>query len=418
MNLVKVLKKLTKGEGQSLVEMAIAAPLLILMFLGVFEVGWALRGYLVLVNVNRESARFAVKNATLDFSVKDPNQVGYNVVLSHTTSSLAKQLPMEFIAPISNSTMILSHMVIDTGLPCVKMSGGAPIVPYQFESTCNCTESNPDATQWFTRDDLILHPGLPGYAYYTKTYGKPRASRISGGDFAKESKKLALENNQFNCTIQKTGGGVNEKSINNVIVVETLYDQPQLLGVPIISNRFTDPVPFYTHTAMRVTSSRESDTSDSIGPTCELHPLILRSSFLPAVGLPFQADTSTGDLGWLSWDPAKKASSAYMAEQMNNPRLSIHDFTNAANAADRRLNGGDSIAAATVIPADANLNALVNTTIRVPVFSSGGATYTVANFAVIQIGQVCQVSNGCTQVTGTNKRIIATLLRYEATACE
>ena len=40
-----------RGErGQSLVEMAIIAPLLLLMFIGVLEVGWAIRGYVVLLN--------------------------------------------------------------------------------------------------------------------------------------------------------------------------------------------------------------------------------------------------------------------------------------------------------------------------------------------------------------------------------
>ena len=55
--------KLSKQRGQSLVEMAIATPLLIIMLIGVFEVGWAIRGYLVLSNVNREAVRFAVKVA-------------------------------------------------------------------------------------------------------------------------------------------------------------------------------------------------------------------------------------------------------------------------------------------------------------------------------------------------------------------
>ncbi len=52
-NLFNKLGKATAGPGQSLVEIAITAPLLIFLLLGVFEVGWALRGYLVLVNVNR-----------------------------------------------------------------------------------------------------------------------------------------------------------------------------------------------------------------------------------------------------------------------------------------------------------------------------------------------------------------------------
>ena len=66
--------RITNNErGQSLVEMAIITPILILLFLGVFEVGWALRGYLVLANVNRETVRFSVKSGNLDFS--DPGRL-------------------------------------------------------------------------------------------------------------------------------------------------------------------------------------------------------------------------------------------------------------------------------------------------------------------------------------------------------
>ncbi|MBN1218571.1 MAG: pilus assembly protein, partial [Anaerolineae bacterium] len=45
--------KLRNQRGQSLVEMAIVTPLLIFLLLGVFEVGNAVRNYMVLVNVNR-----------------------------------------------------------------------------------------------------------------------------------------------------------------------------------------------------------------------------------------------------------------------------------------------------------------------------------------------------------------------------
>ncbi|MCB9106914.1 MAG: pilus assembly protein [Anaerolineales bacterium] len=54
-------------KGQSLVEMAIIIPLLIFMMIGVFEVGWAIRSYLVLVNINREITRFAVRPGYMDF---------------------------------------------------------------------------------------------------------------------------------------------------------------------------------------------------------------------------------------------------------------------------------------------------------------------------------------------------------------
>ena len=54
-------------RGQSLVEMAIITPLLLLLFIGVLEVGWAIRGYIVLLNADREATRFATRGQYLDF---------------------------------------------------------------------------------------------------------------------------------------------------------------------------------------------------------------------------------------------------------------------------------------------------------------------------------------------------------------
>jgi Flp pilus assembly protein TadG len=46
-----------RERGQSLVETALILPILLLMFIGVLEVGWALRGYLTLLNASREALR-------------------------------------------------------------------------------------------------------------------------------------------------------------------------------------------------------------------------------------------------------------------------------------------------------------------------------------------------------------------------
>ena len=48
-----------KRRGQGLVEMAFALPVLIILLIGVVEIGFALRSYLIVVNAVREGARFA-----------------------------------------------------------------------------------------------------------------------------------------------------------------------------------------------------------------------------------------------------------------------------------------------------------------------------------------------------------------------
>lgn len=264
-------------KGQGLVEMALVAPILLILFIGVFEVGWAIRGFLVLANTNRETVRYSVKTGVLDFSIKDPTTVGFDVVLSHTINSLAEQLPLAFDVGTANNTVIMSHFVIDTGFPCVEYQGGRPRIDsegnYVFDDDCDCNESDPDAVQWFTRDDLIAYPGDPLYPHYGQTYGISQTTRLGGGDYSVLAKELALENNQYNCNILKNGGSVTSLSSNNLMIAEAFYDQSQLLGVPFISNKLTDPIPLYTHTAMRIVSSRDADTTETVGPVCALFPI-------------------------------------------------------------------------------------------------------------------------------------------------
>ena len=50
-----------RPRGQSVVELAIAFPILLMLFVGLMEVGLILHSYLVLVNANREAARYAAR---------------------------------------------------------------------------------------------------------------------------------------------------------------------------------------------------------------------------------------------------------------------------------------------------------------------------------------------------------------------
>lgn len=436
----RTVKRKSHGQkGQSLVEMAMAMPLLLLLFIGVFEVGWAIRGYIVLVNVNREATRFAIKNGVLDFSVKDPATVGYDTVLSHTVSSLASQLPLEFLGTNPNTTLILSHIVVDTGFPCVKYQGGKPKVPYEFDANnCDCTSNDPNDSQWFTRDDLVLHPGVSGYSYYSRTFGISQTTRIGGGNYQVEADKMALENNQLNCTILKTGSA-GELTVNNAFIAEAFYKQPQLLGVPIVSNRVTDPIPLYAHTAMRIVTSRETEASDTVGPTCEVYPITFDDGIFPDPDSPVPGQSidafeggGTGNFGWMNWDPGDN-SNTYIREELYNPRLSMHDFTGLTpppglnpDPANDGINIGDWISGKTGV-GNSNevmdeLENLVGKTIRVPIYDDNAGPgqnkgYHVSHFALITINQVCLPRVGSSCYTPGSKSIQATFVGYDDDAC-
>ena len=379
--------------------------------------------------------------------------MGYDGVLSHTMTTLSNQLPISVTGAVSNATVIMSHFVIDTGFPCVNYQAGSAKVPYEFDPNCDCTIEDLTHTQWFTRDDMILHPGLDDYAYYEQVFGISAATRIAGGDYQVEADKLALANNQLNCAILKSSGLPEEMSANNVFISEIFLDQPHLLGVPLISNRLTDPIPLYTHTVMRITTSRESDNVEAIGPTCEVYPFVFPEDLLrdpdqdgtpnfdpnnpPENGIQIDAfeGDGGGNFGWVNWNPGDN-SNPYVVEELLNPRLSLYDFTGLnpgtldPDPANDSLNIGDWISGKTGVGASADVDAILDELenlegqlIRVPVYdnhtgSGSGKGYEVVHFALIRLDDICLPRNSCPGVSGSDKKISATFIRYDDRACE
>lgn len=425
--------------GQSLVEMAITAPLLLLMFLGVFEVGWALRGYMVLVNANREATRLAVKTGTLDFSTKTRpisdtvgSRVGYTGVLSHTYGVLGYRgdialtdsaqrptLPLRFLPESGggNATMIISHLVASTRNPCDDIGA------------CDCSITDHDHDQWDESDDLLLGPGSSGFDYYQQHYGPTQTVRSVFGrptvvdyssriDFEDKLAELKTRNNQLNCALLKSNPDADlNNSDNNSIIIEMFYDQPQLLGVPIISNGITDPIPLYTHTAMRIITSRDADTAEVIGPVCELYPLALPETVLGASPVPGSTPVDVYQEGgagpdyfyWVTWDPA--GDDAFVVESLTNPRLSINRFTAVGEPDDHLLSADGSDQLDLLSDQDPGsqvnplLEGLVGARIRVPVIDGGN---NITRIAWLSINQV-DLSGG--------RLIRATFNGYDAEAC-
>ena len=241
--------------GQSMVETALIAPILILMLIGVFEVGWALRGYMIILNATREAARFAARGY-VDFS----DGSGYEVVLDHTLDTLGYNLANPnaleegdanvgmILTPTANAngSIIISHFLINTQQPLTPLSVITSTDPM---AACSIFLAEPP-DPGYTEDDTIQGPHTHPL---TQTYSFPNPpvhpSRINAVELADQ---LRAENNYFNCILYSKDPSA-LWSTNSVVVVEIFFDQPQLLGVPVISNRFTDPVPLYAFTQMRVT---------------------------------------------------------------------------------------------------------------------------------------------------------------------
>lgn len=219
-------------KGQALVEMAIVTPILLFMLIGVFEVGWALRNYLVLVNASREAARFATRPGVLDIESQD---IGLEKVYTHTINSISDQIPYTRIV------LIVSVVSIDAGNPC-----GAAIF-------CDCLTARNSPIS----PTIIRQPAMLSYTHYiTKfPYSSTEESLI---DFNAMTKRMAEDSRQLNCElVRKTEGAVVLRRVD-AVTTEMFFEHHQLFGFPLISNPYTNPVVLYIATTMRILDARKS----------------------------------------------------------------------------------------------------------------------------------------------------------------
>lgn len=197
-----------RQQGQGMVEMALVTPLLIFLFIGVLEVGWLLRGYLILANANREAARYAVRTNVLHFDGIDMPE--YEKVITQTLNSLSGQLPIDFK---DRGTMIISF--IHTSIPCT--------MPFTVTSPLNVPTYTAKFPMTSTHETWI--------------------------DYQSLITDLVRYQHGYSC--QRTQGGALTPLDNDVLIVEMFFEQNQLFGFPIISNPLSDPVPLYTHSIFR-----------------------------------------------------------------------------------------------------------------------------------------------------------------------
>jgi len=232
-------KRLSRTEkAQSLVEMAIITPLLIFLMIGVFEVGWALRGYLVLINANREAARFSVRPGYLKFDTERPE---WERVFTQTVNASGGMIDF-----VNHGSLKLTYIGVNTG-----PTGYDP-------SDCNedkaCVEAYNLA--FYQQCPIVYTMTIRTpmtYPTLTITFGPTRTSHFDNEQMALD---LAIRNRQENCRLAIQGGVGRD---DGMVIAESWYEQPMLLGFPLISNPMTDPVPMYAHTIFRRIEAKRSD---------------------------------------------------------------------------------------------------------------------------------------------------------------
>jgi hypothetical protein len=213
-----------KERGQAMTEFTIILPLLLLMFIGVVEVGWAIRGYMVLLQASREAARYATRQDVADLWGEDDDQA-YRLVFSH----------FRVAGGFDNATIIIHRYEAYTGKTCTSIP---------CNSSCATEDISDNSSDFFVSQDGI-----------TRTSRFNDQSRLD---------RLMRENHELNCEKelryyqmclnwpgetqdsckQLTLANVNTDFDNDSVLIEAFYDQPML-------TRFRK-IPLWVYTQMRI----------------------------------------------------------------------------------------------------------------------------------------------------------------------
>lgn len=210
-------------RGQSLVEMAIITPLLLFIALGMIEVGYVLRNDLIVMNTSREAARFASKADYL--TVTDTEATGYETVVNHAIDSAAGQLHNELFEA-GESGMVISQIVATVTM-----------------------------TDCATGNYHVLFPGEFGREDLSYSTAPQYKSRV---DYLRKAQEVGERHRNIACRYTDDSGQPLGIPTEHLIIVEMFYTSHQLLGVPIISNQLSDPIPLYSKAVMRKTTGRDS----------------------------------------------------------------------------------------------------------------------------------------------------------------
>jgi len=214
--------RLRRNEGQSLVEMAMTLPLLLLMFVGLIEIGAALRDYLVVVNANREGTRFAARGRWFD-SEDEVQEIFKRVIAAAGVEQRGGEL-VPFLRPLDigelpENTVIAVHYIQ---------------VPDQVDLEAG---------------ESVVEPVIINGPWYTGTLPYPD-SQIDAASVAEQARQ---ENFDFNNQYYVTDRLLDIPSADDFVIVEIWFKHEQLLKLPIFTEFLPEEFTLYARTQMRVT---------------------------------------------------------------------------------------------------------------------------------------------------------------------
>jgi len=196
-------------RGQGLLEMAVILPVLLILMLGVAEIGYALRDYLIVANANREGCRFAARGRFSD------SDIGGRVVIAG-----GGVLRTDIGDADPNTGIIITYIEMDR-------FGDVPV--YNTPWVSGVIPSEAGGVQLIMAENSMITATL---------YEIVERHRVS--------------TQSINATRE---AAMYEPMDNHVVIVEVFFIHHPLFNNPLLP--LPDPWTMHAQTEMRVTTSRE-----------------------------------------------------------------------------------------------------------------------------------------------------------------
>jgi hypothetical protein len=306
----------TLNRGQALVEMALLLPILLLLFAGLIELGFSFYDYLIVVNAAREGARFAAKmpDYTVEEIVEVTNKATQPVLTDFTLKDEWGEDVLDaegrLITNPERASVIVSRL-------------SAPVPEDGYSYMYDILEGYPSAV-----GKAALAPADQVIPIHSSRVTEGRVDSIA------QEVEAALQGATFEEDAQ-------------FVIVEVVYDHPQVIRLFKIGEIIPDPIALSSLTMMRVISSVRQ-------PACAVCPIALNWDIIDDLVAGTEEDTSLeniwngtgpGQFGWLTWpgDDSSAGSAVYLAYALNNCNVSKWEYVNPDDFDDQILNIGDPI---------------------------------------------------------------------------